>query len=131
MMPATLFAKFVAEAESATEIAPFWPPTDRTTCWPRPCTVATSAFRSAAVYPPGALDSPESTVKLTPPGVPVASPNAIAIRSYVVGTSRRRNAAAPLTKSCQYPVSMCLGRLPVGGWVVGLALGLGLRDGLG
>src|SRR2546430_4452883 len=112
--PATLLAKLAAEPGSPTETRPVSPPTERMTFLPRPCSVWTSARKSVSLYPPSLLDRPESTANVTPPGVPVASAKATATRSYSVGTSRSRRAAAGFVKSCQYPVRKCFGSDPIG-----------------
>src|ERR1043166_8290150 len=108
-----LLAKLVAADELATETEPFWPPTEMMTFCPRECSVVMSAVSCASVYPPSALDRPESTWNVTPPALfGSASANATAIRSYVVGTDESFSAVAPLTKFCQYPVSRCFGSVP-------------------
>src|SRR5437763_9404896 len=128
--PKTLLAKLAAAVESPTETVPFWPPTEMITFLPRECSVATSALKSALVYPPTAADSPESTLNTTPPGLAGSvSAKATAIRSKSLDTSRSFSVAAPLLKFCQYPVSSCFGSGPPPGGGLGLPVGVGDGDG--
>src|SRR3954471_3425045 len=105
----TEFAKFAADVGSLTETVPFWPPTETTTFFPAPSFALMSALNWSTVYPPSPA---ESRLKVTAPGVVVASANATAMMSYCDCTADSFWTVAPLLKFCQYPVTACFGSAP-------------------